>query len=36
MNIRKGEISDIENIMQMYKYCVEGMIENGIEQWDKK
>ena len=36
MNIRKGEISDIENIMQMYKSCVEGMIENGIDQWDKK
>mgnify|MGYP001291208551 CR=1 FL=1 len=35
MNIRKGEISDIENIMQMYKSCVEGMIENGIDQWDK-
>ena len=36
MNIRKGEISDVENIMEMYKSCVEGMIENGIDQWDKK
>ena len=36
MNIRKGRISDLENIMQMYNSCVEGMMENGIDQWDKK
>ena len=34
MIIRKAEISDLENIMLMYKSCVTGMVENGIEQWD--
>jgi ribosomal protein S18 acetylase RimI-like enzyme len=35
MIIRKAEISDLENIMLMYKSCVSGMIENGIDQWDE-
>ena len=29
MIIRKAEISDLENIMLMYKSCVAGMGENG-------
>jgi ribosomal protein S18 acetylase RimI-like enzyme len=35
MIIRKAEISDLENIMLMYKSCVAGMIANGIDQWDE-
>ena len=35
MIIRKAEISDLENIMKMYKSCVAGMIANGIDQWDE-
>ena len=35
MIIRKAEISDLENIMLMYKSCVAGMLENGIDQWDE-
>jgi ribosomal protein S18 acetylase RimI-like enzyme len=35
MKIRKAEISDLENIMLMYKSCVAGMIANGIDQWDE-
>ena len=35
MIIRKAEISDLENIMLMYKSCVDGMIKNGIDQWDE-
>jgi len=35
MIIRKAEISDLENIMLMYKSCVKGMLENGIDQWDE-
>ena len=35
MIIRKAEISDLENIMLMYKSCVTGMIANGIHQWDE-
>mgnify|MGYP006123362169 FL=1 len=35
MIIRKAEISDLENIMLMYKSCVTGMVENGIDQWDE-
>ena len=35
MIIRKAEISDLENIMLMYKSCVTGMIANGIDQWDE-
>ena len=35
MIIRKAEISDLENIMKMYKSCVTGMITNGIDQWDE-
>ena len=35
MIIRKAEISDLKNIMLMYKSCVTGMIANGIDQWDE-
>ena len=35
MIIRKAEISDLENIMLMYRSCVAGMIANGIDQWDE-
>ena len=35
MIIRKAEISDLENIMLMYKSCVAGMVENGIDKWDE-
>ena len=35
MIIRKAEISDLENIILMYKSCVTGMIANGIDQWDE-
>ena len=34
MRIRKAKISDLGNIMIMYKSCVKGMIANGIDQWD--
>jgi len=34
MIIRKAEISDLQNIMKMYKSCVTGMVKNGINQWD--
>ena len=35
MIIRKAKISDLENIMLMYKSCVTGMLKNGIDQWDE-
>ena len=34
MIIRKANKTDLENIMIMYKSCVTGMLENGIDQWD--
>ena len=34
MTIRQAKISDIDNIMRMYKSCVNGMIEENIDQWD--
>ena len=34
MIIRKANKVDLENIMKMYKSCVTGMLENGIDQWD--
>ena len=34
MIIRKANKTDLENIMKMYKSCVKGMLENGIDQWD--
>jgi GNAT superfamily N-acetyltransferase len=34
MIIREGNKTDLENIMKMYKSCVTGMLENGIDQWD--
>jgi ribosomal protein S18 acetylase RimI-like enzyme len=35
MIIQKAKISDLENIMLMYKSCVEGMLANNIDQWDE-
>jgi ribosomal protein S18 acetylase RimI-like enzyme len=35
MIIRKANKADLDNIMKMYKSCVTGMIENGIDQWDE-
>ena len=35
MRIRKAKISDLDNIMLMYKSCVKGMIVNNIDQWDE-
>ena len=32
---RKANKADLDNIMKMYKSCVTGMIENGIDQWDE-
>jgi GNAT superfamily N-acetyltransferase len=34
MIIRKANKTDLENIMKMYKSCIKGMLENGIDQWD--
>ena len=34
MIIRKGNKTDLKNIMKMYTSCVKGMIKNGIDQWD--
>ena len=34
MKIKLAKISDLNCIMKMYKSCVEGMIKNGIDQWD--
>ena len=34
MIIRKANKTDLENVMKMYKSCVTGMLENGIDQWD--
>jgi GNAT superfamily N-acetyltransferase len=34
MIIRKANKIDLDNIMKMYKSCVKGMLENGIDQWD--
>ena len=36
MKIRKANIADLEDIMNIYKSCVSGMIKRGIDQWDKK
>ena len=35
MKIRKAKIIDLEKIMEMYHSCVNGMIANNIDQWDK-
>ena len=35
MIIRKANKEDLENIMKMYKACITGMLENGIDQWDE-
>ena len=34
MIIRKAKISDLKEIMEMYKSCVKGMIASGVDQWD--
>ena len=34
MKIRKAKISDLNNIMKMYKSCVRGMLNSNIDQWD--
>ena len=34
MIIRKANIFDLSNIMLVYKSCVNGMLENDIDQWD--
>lgn len=35
MIIKKAKISEIGEIMLMYKSCVEGMLANNIDQWDE-
>lgn len=35
MIIRKAEIGDLASIMRVYKSCVKGMMELGIDQWDE-
>ena len=35
MKIRIAKKSDLGNIMRMYNSCVNGMIKNGIDQWDE-
>ena len=34
MKIRKAKISDLNNIMKMYKSCITGMLNSNIDQWD--
>ena len=34
MKIRKAELTDLDKIMSMYQSCINGMIKNGIDQWD--
>ena len=35
MIIRKAIHKDIDNIMEMYSSCVNGMLKINIDQWDK-
>lgn len=35
MIIRKAKYNELDQIMQVYKSCVKGMIELGIDQWDE-
>ena len=35
MIIRKGKKNELDDIMQVYKSCVSGMIALGIDQWDE-
>ena len=35
MKIRRAYKTDLKNIMKMYKSCINGMINNGIDQWDE-
>ena len=34
MKIKRAHKKDISEIMDMYDSCVNGMIKNGIDQWD--
>ena len=34
MIIRKAHKKDLNDIMNMYKSCVSGMIKHNIDQWD--
>jgi ribosomal protein S18 acetylase RimI-like enzyme len=34
MKIRRAKIEELDQIMNMYKSCVSGMIEANIDQWD--
>ena len=34
MIIRVAKIQDVNNIMLMYRSCINGMIKEGIDQWD--
>ena len=35
MDIRKAKPYELNAIMEVYKSCVKGMIEMGIDQWDE-
>ena len=35
MIIRKAKKNELDDIMQVYKSCVSGMIALGIDQWDE-
>ena len=35
MIIKLAEIKKLNNIMDMYSSCVQGMINLGIDQWDE-
>ena len=35
MKIRRAYKTDLKSIIKMYKSCVNGMINNGIDQWDE-
>ena len=35
MIIRKANTTDLDNIMLMYKSCVQGMLAKDIDQWDE-
>lgn len=35
MIVRKAKTNDLDDIMMVYKSCVKGMIDLGIDQWDE-
>ncbi|MDB2675688.1 GNAT family N-acetyltransferase [Flavobacteriales bacterium] len=35
MDIRKAQANELDQIMDVYRSCVKGMIELGIDQWDE-